>query len=266
MKNLFLLLFTCLLTSFSCTSEKTTETSANKTMTDAVTNTVAAPMPLSIEIDSLIKKGGPCTSNADCMTVKAVWPILKGGDAKVNTIINDSIANFMIDHISQSPEGRAGSLTKSIDQVLEVYKEAYKENEAFGMGWNQEAIGNIDLSDDVATLEVANYSYMGGAHPNAYTQYANFDLKTGKVIQYADLLAGKDSVAFANIIKQSFLQGVKERVGEDMVMEDFFWGEGFQLAQNFKLEKDSIELLYNPYEAAAYAFGSFSIKVAKSDF
>lgn len=269
MKNLSILCSLCLLLLAACTSDtnQTDAPAASKASKETNTNIPAAAptiMPLSIEMDSMVKKGGPCTSIEDCMTVRAVWPILKGGDKKINTIINDSIANFLIQHMGYDPDTtKNDQLAYAADDLIKDFTQMLKEEGISGLGWYQEAIGKIDLSDDIANLEIINYSFMGGAHPNAYVQYTNFDLKTGKIIQYDDLI--KDSLAFTKIVQDKFMIGVKERVGDDMVLEDFFWGSGFHLAENFKLEKDSIELLYNPYEAAAYAFGSFPVRIAKKD-
>ncbi len=226
---------------------------------------IAMAQPWSFTIDSLVEKGGgPCKSTNDCMNIRVVWPVIQGGDSKVRKVLNDSIQQFIIRHLEFGPYNPISSIEAAVKQLLVSYESYYKENSAeYTSGWGVDIEGRVNLGEKYACVEINNYSFMGGAHPNYYTQYSNFDLDSGKLLKYADFV--KDTSAFKAIAEQVFISVAETKTGEKANMQDFFWSEGFQLAENFKLGKDTLELLYNPYEAAAYVYGEFEIKLPLSE-
>lgn len=258
MKAIFLLVSICWLCLCACQTESKTDT--QKQAPQAQLSKTEVIKPFASRLDSLVKKGGgPCTSDSDCMNVKAVWPVIEHGSEAVRKLLNDSIILYVHRQLSYDPDEAGDDLNVIMDKLIADYKREYDETQGFGMGWTMETNGKIDFHDELANLELANYSFMGGAHPNYYIQYVNFNTTNGKVITYDDFI--KDRAAFEQLIQKKFLAQISDMTEEQMSIEDFFWGEGFQLAKNFKLGKESLELLYNPYEAAAYALGSISINL-----
>lgn len=272
-------LFICLLLLFACNTDDpnqenqspTTNSSAKIAPTDTKfldttpeKNHSLAPTMITAKLDSLVKKGGgPCKTGSDCMTVRVVWPVVEGGNPKICKMINDSIHHYVVRQLNESPEQSENSLEKITDNLIQTYKEEYEQNKEYIMGWAYEVDGSISFHKNFANVELANYTFMGGAHPNHYVQYLNFDTKTGKLLTYSDVI--QDTEAFENMVKEKFLALAAERIGEEVSIDEFFWGSGFELAKNFMIREQGIELVYNPYEAAAYAFGSFVIEIPYED-
>lgn len=220
-------------------------------------------LPWSNSIDSLAQSAGPCVPDSSCMEVRLSWPIVKGGDENIRTLLNDSITRFLIEHLQMGPAENLSTLEEGVKQLILFFEQERKEQFDFSTNWGIEIDSDISFGEKIANLSINNYAYLGGAHPNSYWQYENFDLKTGKLIQYADFV--KDTTAFKTIAEKNFLKVASSMTGEEESIDNFFWDEGFQLAKNFKLEKDTIELLYNPYEAAAYVYGYFEVRIPYSD-
>ncbi len=51
----------------------------------------------------------------------------------------------------------------------------------------------------------------------------------------------------------------------EVTIDDFFFGEGFQLPENFAIKKEGIFFYYNPYEAAPYALGTTEFIISYKD-
>jgi uncharacterized protein DUF3298 len=214
--------------------------------------------PMTSVMDSLVKKGGgPCLTGSDCMEIIVHWPIVLDGDEAVRKIINDSINKFVLENLEYNPDFGAINLTQLADTLISYYAIEYSANKAYDTGWSMEVNGEIEFHDGIGILQIFNYSFMGGAHPNHFAQYTNFNTRTGKIIQYADFVV--DTLAFKKLVETRFLNEATEKAEDNVTIEEFFWGDGFQLPINFALGKDNLELLYNPYEAAAYVFGEFEL-------
>jgi len=193
------------------------------------------------------------------MKIKIVWPVVQNGSEKIRQIMNDSIQAYSLKQMEFGPPQENGTLASHADSLIARYELEYKMEQAFISGQAVEITGKINFREDIANLEILNYAYLGGAHPNYYTQAFNFDTNTGKVIKYSDFI--KDAATFDKMIADKFIEKIAKISGEQVNIEDFFWGSGFQLPKNFILGKDALELFYNPYEAAAYAMGEINIKI-----
>lgn len=100
------------------------------------------------------------------------------------------------------------------------------------------------------TLELRNYSYTGGAHPNHFTARATFDAVSGKETDLRSLIT--DSTAVKTLLEKAYRA---EKI--DAFQEGFEFDETFQfeIAQEIGLTPEGLSFYYNPYEVAPYAIG-----------
>lgn len=260
MKVKLCLLILCTILAFACNQQDAPKESYNKQSAfeqDSLNSMTAS-------LDSLVKKGGgPCDTGSDCMEVSIHWPVVHGGDEKIRKIINDSIYKFVLNNLEYNPEWGNISMEQVADTMISYYAIEYKNNKAFDTGWSMEVSGEMEFHDNIGVLQLFNYSYMGGAHPNHFTQYFNFNTRTGEIINYADFVI--DTTAFKSLVENKFLAEASEKTDEEASIEAFFWGDGFQLPQNFRIGKDNFEMIYNPYEAAAYVYGAFPLEFSYAE-
>ena len=131
---------------------------------DQTTETI---QPLQVEIDSFIKRGGgPCTADTNCMVVRAVWPVIKGGNPGIRDSINLAIYLAVIANLEYDPEATSPSIEAAADSLINMYKVSYEELDHFGMGYSMDVEGDLTFMNSTAVLELNNYYFMGGAHGN----------------------------------------------------------------------------------------------------
>jgi len=160
-------------------------------------------------------------------------------------------------------EQTKGNLSTAMDAFIQSYAKEYKANQVNGLGWVLDVESKIEFNENIANLTIYNYSFMGGAHPNYFTQYSNFNIKTGEKIKYKDII--KDDAAFKKIVEKGFSKTLIEKMGDQSIADSYIPEEGLPLAENFKITKDTIELLYNTYEVTPYVMGDFPIKIPMTE-
>jgi hypothetical protein len=111
----------------------------------------------------------------------------------------------------------------------------------------------------VLCVSVEDESYTGGAHPNTYVGYYNFDCKTGNVIKLNDIfLPGYQKVLLKKL--QAFkLENTDNGAG------DCIYADTIPLTENFYLTDQGITFFYNQYEIAPYVCGTFEFQIDWAD-
>jgi Protein of unknown function (DUF3298) len=107
-------------------------------------------------------------------------------------------------------------------------------------------------------------TYGGGAHPNTSEVFLNLDRQTGKVILLKDIL---DIKKWNKKMKTAImLQMQKMEIWNDTWFADEKKGaEAVTITTDYALLPNGILFWYNPYAAAAYAFGPIPVFVKYSD-
>ncbi|MBC8031954.1 MAG: DUF3298 domain-containing protein [Pyrinomonadaceae bacterium] len=108
-------------------------------------------------------------------------------------------------------------------------------------------------------LDVGSYS-AGAAHPNSYSEVANFDLKNGKLLKLSDLFQPRSKhlqIISAYCIADLKKQGKQK--GEDSMLDDDWIQRGAGPdAENYSswtIGKKGLGIVFDSYQVAAYAAG-----------
>lgn len=121
---------------------------------------------------------------------------------------------------------------------------------------------DIQTQTDVARQgKVVNYvaeqsSYMGGAHPNFFASWLNFDMKTGYLLTLEEIMIPdyepklQEALAYELQVKcnAESMEGVREAGYLN-------WSELY-VPDNFLIKDDGLLFLFNPYEIASWSMGS----------
>lgn len=209
--------------------------------------------------EQIFEKASPsCATDSNrCATIKAIYPTAMGGSEAARRKLNEhfeqqlrrSLAIFSVEE-DQVP----ATLDSIAAGFLHEYELAQVDYPDGGMPWMVETISKILYdSPKFVTIELDNYSYAGGAHPNFYVSLLNYDATTGEPLKITDLIT--DTLQLAKLAEARFRE-VRE-LGQDENLNEagFFWGETFILPENIGIKGDSLYLFYNPYEIAPYALG-----------
>ncbi len=254
MKNLFLL-FLCSTVFMACQSTKDTQTTetAATIKVDSITYKLESPPMISKEGDTTIS------------SISINYPKLSGGDEAVMTKINTQIEQMVKDQMFSMDDTVQTTKTGSIEALargfLKEFEDLAKENvDQASIGWDYDGTGDtLLISPKVISIYYQVFTFTGGAHGNSNITYLNFNAQTGDLLKLTDIVS--DTTALKKIAELKF-EKTQKAFTKDNNFEfnktDYFWGSPFFLPTNIAVTKNGLVFLYNPYEAAAYAYGSIS--------
>jgi Protein of unknown function (DUF3298)/Deacetylase PdaC len=214
----------------------------------------------SIQIESVILKqqSDDCenSGSGNCAKIKIEYIEVKNlPDPFVMERINSEIRKELLRPIGS--EKSNNSFEKLMQNFLDEYKNFKKEFPEAQQEWaiEREAINNFS-DDNILSCSFREYSYLGGAHPNSFLSFKNFNLKSGEVIKLSDVLIEGYQNELNNIAEPIFRKE-KELTPEENLTQAGFWfdDDKFSLNSNFSISKDGLTFYYNSYEITAYAYG-----------
>lgn len=115
----------------------------------------------------------------------------------------------------------------------------------------------------------ANYFVdMGGAHPNQWSRWMNFDFVSGKHLTQEEVFlpsakADIEKLLLDKLIRQQAEQHSEENVAslEDLQQLGFLQMTNMYIPDNFLLGKEAVLFLFNRYDIAPYSAGEIVIEV-----
>lgn len=132
----------------------------------------------------------------------------------------------------------------------------------YGMGLSYESFSH---SDTIVSLLYTNYINSGGAHPNTYFRSFTFDLDAGTKLFFEDVFPDAD--AALAVIAPVAQAALSEKFGDSADADWIEDGAGPELInyRNFVLTEDSIIFYFEPYQVAAYVFGTSEVEIPLTD-
>lgn len=255
MKKL-LLLFASIIALASCQSKKettTTDTASAEIKVDSVNYSLKTP-------PKITKDGDTISTN---FSVK--YPKLVGGNEAVISKINAQIEQMVKDQTFSIDDTVQTTKTASIESLAKGFVKEFEDLAAENddmplMGWDYEGSGDtLLISPKVISIYYQVYSFTGGAHGNSNITYLNFNAQTGDLLKLTDMVS--DTTALKKIAELKFEKTQKEFAKDNDFEYDrasYFWEKPFYLPANIAITKTGLLFMYNPYEAAAYAYGPIS--------
>jgi hypothetical protein len=108
----------------------------------------------------------------------------------------------------------------------------------------------VSFENNILSMSVGGWANTGGAHPNGYSIFLNFDMRTGDTISLLDVVKPETIDELVFRAKQQF---IKEN--GNLKENGWFFGEEFVLPHSFSIGKGGLLFEYNSYEAGPYAMG-----------
>ena len=179
---------------------------------------------------------------------------------KINYAIEGSIAYEINMTESLEEEVSLSEVVSRFDSEYKKFKNDFKDS---NQKWEVKVDGDVVYeSDEVICINIKSYTDTGGAHGNSTTTYLNFNPQTGAILWLDDIF--NNVYEFKKIAEKAFKDQSKPKDNAE-TMEDFFYGELFQLPTNMGFTKDGLVLVYNNYEIASYAQGNTKIVLPYSE-
>ncbi|MBK8564187.1 MAG: DUF3298 and DUF4163 domain-containing protein [Saprospiraceae bacterium] len=233
----------------------------------------AAPKPLTIESLKIERKNGVDCDTPDSVMVNCAWvnfkyPALKDGSDSLKQAVDTWAKEFMSAWVGMAEEpDNLPPLDDAINAFFNMQAEAAKEMPDIPNVFAAETTDSILLNDgEHLTLLLDGYSFTGGAHPNASTAVATWDVATAKKVTLDQLVT--DLNGLQALAEKKFKEVRPELFtpdGEGVTPHAFDEAWPFKLADNTGLVKDGIYFIYVPYEVGPYAIGETSFVLTFED-
>lgn len=222
---------------------------------------------LSYNIVKLEKKEGACLDEfSNCATINISYPeFYSDKNDSVIITINNFIKKAIL-YYSYGDEA-ALSIDELITQFVENYKDFLLESPEYNVAWEQTNNTKVIMNkSNILCLELFDYDFMGGAHPNTLIAYENFNSKTGQKIYLPDLFV-ENYEPYLDKIAEKIFRDVRE-IPEGATYDTLgFWFDKnvFILTDNFAISETGLVFLYNSYEIAPYAWGQTKLEIPYAD-
>jgi uncharacterized protein YecT (DUF1311 family) len=171
-----------------------------------------------------------------------------------------------------TPQGSSATAFNRAAHAIAFGKDAVKEYRAMERPMAKGAENYYEAGYEVTYLDPRLASvvftigtFNGGAHPNSARVTLMFDLTNGRALKFADVLADpKPAVAEIGAACKAQLAALATK--EDWELFDnadvaAVVGE----ATNWAVDKDGVEILFDPYSVAAYVYGPHECRLTYAE-
>jgi hypothetical protein len=203
--------------------------------------------------ESLIK----CVRDSSCAEVNLSLLQLEGGpNAQATAAINDSIKAFALGQFNKLPAKQA--LDSVMQQLFNDLTEQIKgaDDPTFHMSYMlHNECTTVWKSPKFVSIALNYNSFTGGAHGMYATGLTTFDLQTGKALTLSDII--KDTTALRPLLERKIVETKKAEDSTLTSLKDMLFDPEAPVALpvSFCVVKEGVNVIYNPYEIMAYAFG-----------
>lgn len=233
---------------------------------ETATQETEEPALLTFILDTLTQQSPNCQiDSSNCAKVKLVFPYAERGPTAMCVAFNRLQLKFLRSSLADvNGEEEGGSVEEIMNQFLDDYKELQGDDLPFSMPWSLETEGQVLFQNDkLVSVQLYQYSYTGGAHPNTYSTVWMFNKANHEPLGWQDLGVKRDTLEV--IAEKAFRKAAEIPVNQSLEEAGFFEGEEFSLPQNYGLVKEGLLLYYNTYEIAPYVFGPTEVIIPWSD-
>ena len=235
-------------------------------MSSATASTlVSSTAPLDYKLPKSVQK--QCVARDICPEIEVKY--LSSNQAWINKIVNarvnDAVVNLTGDSDAPIDEITVNTDIKAVldDFTLSQFIDMPEESEwGYSLSVEPKDLGSIALGQNESFMlfEVNSYVFTGGAHGMAFSENLIFDPSTKQQVTLTDmLLADKESQfkaqAYTDFQEQAYAayKSWVATLDEDVSSYEEDWP--FTLSDNVTLTEKGIDILYQQYEIAPYAYG-----------
>lgn len=150
-----------------------------------------------------------------------------------------------------------------LDTFVSQYSSALVESPDMYGPWEFQMKTSVLLNEsDIFSATFNFYEYTGGAHPNSWTYFLNFDLSTGKPIRFEEIFT-RDEIVVINKRAEIIFRDTYGLDPEGSLDEAGYWfdNDKFSLNTNFAVQKNSLLFFFNSYEIAPYCNGPSEVEI-----
>ncbi len=202
-------------------------------------------------------------SSGSCTYFELDYEIVKSGKAR--GIINEAIQDSLLKSVNIWDNTKAANFKEAAANFISEYEKSLKET-TNGADWYLETDAKVNSNrKNVLSYRVSQSMYTGGAHPNSYMVYYNFDKATGNQISLKDIFGTNFDSSLNKIIDASFRKMKGLSATDNLQDKAGLFENKITYSKNFAIEKKGIRFYYNSYDIAAYVYGPTDLLVSWKD-
>ncbi|WP_373492937.1 PdaC/SigV domain-containing protein [Aquiflexum sp.] len=201
----------------------------------------------------------------NCAELNLMYPFFVG-ENEVSIVLNILIEEKIIQTVDVQEEIKATGLEGAVANFLDSYVDFMVDFEST-QDWEIKLDAKVTYENEkIISIVFETYSFTGGAHPNSFRQYLNFDKQKNTKIDNNSMIIDEQKLLEMTESKFREIHQVKKDIPLKET-EMFFLDENdeFFLPSSIGFENDSLVLFYNSYEIGPYVMGTTEIKFAKSE-
>jgi len=222
---------------------------------------------LNYELVTFQKQSDGCDGVRDdnCAKIKIEFPQITSLE---NKLVKEKINKSISDLFSQDILGgtKSDNMETMMNAFIEEYETFTKEFPDSYQSWFIERTGEVKMNrDNIFSIDFLDYSFTGGAHPNTFVAFRNYNVSNGEEIGLDEIISA-NKLDELNTIAEAEFRKLKELTSEADLGQAGFWFENnkFYLNENFLIRDSSLVFYYNNYEITAYAFGPTELEIPYS--
>ncbi len=224
-------------------------------------------LPNGVEFETRVVKktlDGCDTASTDCPNISINYDFMTSGNNK--DLYNMQAEKVLLDNVYQLDDKTFTSLEDMADTFINDYSVFRKEYpDAPSVGWYADVYyKNVNDLSQVLSFELSWEMFTGGAHPNNYQRYYNYDYSTAKLITLDQILVPGFEKKLNELVVKAFREENNLRPDQPLTDGGLF-EDTLTYSDNFLLTRNGIIFHYNIYEVRAYVYGPMDLTVKYSD-
>ncbi len=179
------------------------------------------------------------------------YPVIEMADGSSSDVIDGINLEFQKDAAKKQSEQETS--------IKEQYEEVSQYDADVQMAYDVECV-QIYISGSIYSVQMYDYSYLGGAHGYGYDVGYNYDLLTGKELTMAELLGCDDAAAQEAVVAayRKNIIGQVENITEESIRGAFD-------SMEYWMAEDGMHVSIPTYCVASYAAGPQEVTVTIAD-
>ncbi len=235
---------------------------------DAAREDSTTSTSITFRLDTLYQASKQCAVDSNqCATVQLIFPYAESGPTQLCVDFNRLQLRYlkeMMQDMESDEQSNSQNLKELMGLFLADYDELLEDDLPFSMPWVMEIEGEILFQNDkFISVQLQQYTFTGGAHPNSFNTIWMLDKTTGEPLDFKGLVADTDTLL--PIAEAAFRKTIELPITKTLADAGYFQGEDFFLPQNYGLVEKGLLLYYNTYEVAPYVVGPTQVLIPFSD-
>ncbi len=199
-------------------------------------------------------------TRVDCAQIDLMYHVVTKGDKSLQDAVTKWTDNYLFSILEGSMRDsvQSTSLDEAVQAFFKIHDDYKKEAGGpalvAGAFMARTGSGVVLNNGKYLTLAINGDTYMGGAHGSPTEALNTFEVPSGKILTWDDLVT--DKAALKALAEKKVREVKAEAFKEGFEFDDIF---KFELPANYGLTTEGLFLYYEAYEIMPYAYGATEV-------